>query len=669
MVKSLDAPVRGGAARPGLAEGQTGAHPGPGRARRRVGVRAAHRQPVQHPPRRPRPGRRRADHGRQDVQGHDRRAAGLADRHLPRRWPAPRTGTPCCCGRSWWWRSSWTAPSAAPAIPGGVALRFARVLRYRPDKTPAEADTIDTVRGAAARVECLHRALHRRSPAPAGPHLRRRVPRPTPVRDHLPVRRRPGRIRRLRLPGAGGRGEHDRGGRAADGRDAGPPRRADRAAAGRGPGGGGRDRRLDQVPAPGVGHPAGARAGRRGGRRAEPAAQAGARRGGRGRRRRAPDRHRRRGRVHRGGPVHPARRRAGPGPAHGVRRHPAAGGVRGARHPPDRARVWTPRAGWPGCSPRSARCAPRSTPPPWTRPAGCAPRPPSGSTATSRSRPRRCSTPGWTCWWWTPRTGTRRRCWTRCARCAPWSTTPARPTPVAAGNVVTAEGVRDLAAAGADIVKVGVGPGAMCTTRMMTGVGRPQFSAVLECAAAGREHGVRIWADGGVRHPRDVALALAAGASAVMIGSWLAGTYESPGDLLRDEAGRPVQGVVRDGVQARGQRPHPLRQQLRPGPQGPVRGGHLQLPAAARPAAPRRRGPARRHLLRRALGLHLHRRRAPWTSWPSAPSSASRPPPASPRANPACCSARGYGTRKGHHRSSGPQPASFNGTARAVAGR
>ncbi|MHA6627069.1 GuaB1 family IMP dehydrogenase-related protein [Pseudonocardia sichuanensis] len=111
--------------------------------------------------------------------------------------------------------------------------------------------------------------------------------------------------------------------------------------------------------------------------------------------------------------------------------------------------------------------------------------------------------------------------------------------PVVAGNVVTAEGVRDLAAAGADIIKVGVGPGAMCTTRMMTGVGRPQFSAVLECAAAGRDHGVRVWADGGVRHPRDVALALAAGASAVMIGSWLAGTYESPGDMLRDENGRP----------------------------------------------------------------------------------------------------------------------------------
>jgi IMP dehydrogenase len=110
--------------------------------------------------------------------------------------------------------------------------------------------------------------------------------------------------------------------------------------------------------------------------------------------------------------------------------------------------------------------------------------------------------------------------------------------PVVAGNVVTAEGVADLAEAGADIVKVGVGPGAMCTTRMATGVGRPQFSAVLECAEAGRQHGVRVWADGGARHPRDVALAVAAGASAVMIGSWLAGTYESPGDLLRDESGR-----------------------------------------------------------------------------------------------------------------------------------
>ena len=109
---------------------------------------------------------------------------------------------------------------------------------------------------------------------------------------------------------------------------------------------------------------------------------------------------------------------------------------------------------------------------------------------------------------------------------------------VAAGNVVTASGVADLVEAGADIVKVGVGPGAMCTTRMMTGVGRPQFSAVLECATEARRLGRHVWADGGVRHPRDVALALAAGASSVMIGSWFAGTYESPGDAFRDADGR-----------------------------------------------------------------------------------------------------------------------------------
>ncbi|MGY1702125.1 GuaB1 family IMP dehydrogenase-related protein [Geodermatophilus sp. SYSU D00766] len=110
-------------------------------------------------------------------------------------------------------------------------------------------------------------------------------------------------------------------------------------------------------------------------------------------------------------------------------------------------------------------------------------------------------------------------------------------TPVVAGNVVTAEGTRELVEAGADVVKVGVGPGAMCTTRMMTGVGRPQFSAVEECAAEARRLGRHAWADGGVRHPRDVALALAAGAANVMVGSWFAGTYESAGDM-HDDGGR-----------------------------------------------------------------------------------------------------------------------------------
>jgi IMP dehydrogenase len=116
--------------------------------------------------------------------------------------------------------------------------------------------------------------------------------------------------------------------------------------------------------------------------------------------------------------------------------------------------------------------------------------------------------------------------------------TGGRRVPLVAGNVVSADGVTDLVDAGADVVKVGVGPGAMCTTRMMTGVGRPQFSAVLECAAAARAVGKSIWADGGVKYPRDVALALAAGAGSVMIGSWFAGTYESTGNLMTDAQGR-----------------------------------------------------------------------------------------------------------------------------------
>ncbi|MGN6446325.1 GuaB1 family IMP dehydrogenase-related protein [Amnibacterium sp.] len=107
--------------------------------------------------------------------------------------------------------------------------------------------------------------------------------------------------------------------------------------------------------------------------------------------------------------------------------------------------------------------------------------------------------------------------------------------PLVAGNVVTPEATRDLVRAGASIVKVGVGPGAMCTTRMMTAVGRPQFSAVLETADAAHQLGAHVWADGGVRYPRDVALA--AGASSVMIGSWFAGTVEAPGVIERGADG------------------------------------------------------------------------------------------------------------------------------------
>lgn len=105
---------------------------------------------------------------------------------------------------------------------------------------------------------------------------------------------------------------------------------------------------------------------------------------------------------------------------------------------------------------------------------------------------------------------------------------------MAAGNVVTASAVRDIFAAGADVAKVGIGPGAMCSTRMETGVGRPQFTAVLKTAQAAKEMGKNVWADGGILYPRDVALALAAGASQVMIGSLFASTYETPPDFEHD---------------------------------------------------------------------------------------------------------------------------------------
>ncbi len=109
--------------------------------------------------------------------------------------------------------------------------------------------------------------------------------------------------------------------------------------------------------------------------------------------------------------------------------------------------------------------------------------------------------------------------------------------PLVAGNVCTAEGTRALIEAGADVVKVNVGPGAMRTTRMQTGAGRPTFTSVLACAIEARRSGKHVWADGGVKHPRDVALYLAAGAARVMIGTALAGTYESPGDVKEDKDG------------------------------------------------------------------------------------------------------------------------------------
>lgn len=103
---------------------------------------------------------------------------------------------------------------------------------------------------------------------------------------------------------------------------------------------------------------------------------------------------------------------------------------------------------------------------------------------------------------------------------------------IIAGNVATAEATQALIDAGADGVKVGIGPGSICTTRIVAGVGVPQISAIDECAAVGRKHSVPIIADGGIRYSGDIAKALAVGASAIMAGSLLAGTEESPGDTI-----------------------------------------------------------------------------------------------------------------------------------------
>jgi IMP dehydrogenase len=105
-------------------------------------------------------------------------------------------------------------------------------------------------------------------------------------------------------------------------------------------------------------------------------------------------------------------------------------------------------------------------------------------------------------------------------------------TIIMAGNVATAEAVRDLAEAGAAVVKVGIGPGSICTTRVVAGVGVPQLTAIHDCARAAAEVGVTVVADGGIRYSGDVAKAIAAGAHAVMLGGLLAGTEESPGELV-----------------------------------------------------------------------------------------------------------------------------------------
>jgi IMP dehydrogenase len=130
--------------------------------------------------------------------------------------------------------------------------------------------------------------------------------------------------------------------------------------------------------------------------------------------------------------------------------------------------------------------------------------------------------------------------------------------PICAGNVATAEGTKDLIEAGASMVKVGIGPGSICTTRVIAGIGVPQVTAIYDCATAARPYGVPIIADGGIKYSGDIVKAIAAGASAVMIGSLFAGTEESPGESeiyqgrrFKVYRGMGSLGAMRDGSKDR----------------------------------------------------------------------------------------------------------------------
>jgi IMP dehydrogenase len=125
---------------------------------------------------------------------------------------------------------------------------------------------------------------------------------------------------------------------------------------------------------------------------------------------------------------------------------------------------------------------------------------------------------------------------------------------VVGGNVGTADGAKALIDAGADAVKVGIGPGSICTTRVVTGVGVPQITAVMEAVRAAEKQGIPVIADGGVRQSGDIAKALAAGASAVMLGSLLAGLDESPGEVVlhRGRRFKSYRGMGSEGAMAAG---------------------------------------------------------------------------------------------------------------------
>ena len=254
------------------------------------------------------------------------------------------------------------------------------------------------------------------------------------------------------------------------------------------------------------------------------------------------------------GPLRPSARYRDHRLRHRPGGHRAAQDLRPARARPDRCRGGDRRRRHAGGRADPHRGDPRraSTPRPPTRAGGCASARRSASTATWAPRPGPWPRPVSTCWSSTPRTDIRSKTLDAIKAVASLDLG----VPLAAGNVVSAEGTRDLLGAGATIVKVGVGPGAMCTTRMMTGVGRPQFSAVLECASAARA--TRRTRVGRRRDPPSAGRGAGAGRRGVQRDDRV--VVRRHLRVPRRPDARPrrpaVQGELRHGVQAGGGRPH-----------------------------------------------------------------------------------------------------------------
>ena len=176
---------------------------------------------------------------------------------------------------------------------------------------------------------------------------------------------------------------------------------------------------------------------------------------------------------------------------------------------------------------------------------------------------------------------------------------------VVAGNIATADGAKALIDAGADAIKVGIGPGSICTTRIVAGVGVPQLTAIMDAVEVAREHDTPVIADGGIKYSGDLAKALAAGADCAMVGSLLAGTDETPGEvfLYQGRSYKSYRGMGSVGAMARGSADRYFQQDIKDTLKLVPEGVEGQVPykgAGRDRAAPARRRPARRHGLCRA---------------------------------------------------------------------